>query len=121
MASQTPISGLDHSIFSELPGVIAMASDRPLARRTVVTPADLQSECFISLNAEDATRLALEKSLVRDGIKLWSIVETPYSTTACELAHCGVGVAFVHPGTIASGSQCAARGDLRIQSAGATK
>ncbi|WP_311769307.1 LysR substrate-binding domain-containing protein [Burkholderia sp. Bp9017] len=97
MASEMSPSGLEHSIFSSLPGVIAMAPDHPLARRTVVTPADLQSDHFISLNAEDVARQALEAMLARDGITLRNIVETPYSITACELARCGVGLAFVHP------------------------
>ncbi|SDE46366.1 LysR substrate-binding domain-containing protein [Paraburkholderia lycopersici] len=97
MASEMSTSGLDHSIFSALPGVIAMASDHPLAHRAVVTPADLQSDHFISLNKEDVTRRALEEALAREGITLRSIVETPYSISACELARCGVGLAFVHP------------------------
>jgi DNA-binding transcriptional LysR family regulator len=97
MASEMSVSGLEHSIFSALPGVIAMAPDHPLAHRPVITPGDLQSDHFISLNAEDVTRRALEELLVRDGVRLQSIVETPYSITACELARCGVGLAFVHP------------------------
>ena len=97
MASEMSPSGLEHSTFSSLPGVIAMAPDHPLARRAVITPTDLQSDHFISLNAEDATRRALEETLARDGITLRSIVETPYSISACELARCGVGLAFVHP------------------------
>ncbi|WP_322025123.1 LysR substrate-binding domain-containing protein [Burkholderia sp. BCC1977] len=97
MASEMSPSGLEHSIFSALPGVIAMAPDHPLARRTVVTPADLQSDHFISLNAEDVTRQALEETLADDGITLRTIVERPYSITARELARCGVGLPFVHP------------------------
>ncbi|HDR9481797.1 TPA: LysR family transcriptional regulator [Burkholderia aenigmatica] len=97
MASEMPTSGLEHSVFSALPGVIAMAPDHPLAQRAVVTPADLQSDHFISLNAEDVTRRALEAALAHEGITLRTVVETPYSISACEFARSGVGLAFVHP------------------------
>jgi DNA-binding transcriptional LysR family regulator len=97
MAAELAVEGLEHSRFSKLAAVVAMAPNHRLARKKTLVLQDLQSEHFIALNAEDATRRQLEHKLKQLGVKLNIVMETPYSITACELARCGVGLALVHP------------------------
>jgi DNA-binding transcriptional LysR family regulator len=97
MADELDVSGLEHSEFLRVPGVVALAATHPLARKPLIEPADLAAHPFIALNPEDAGRRRLEAMLHEQGHEVSPILETPYSNTICELAMRGLGMGLVHP------------------------
>jgi DNA-binding transcriptional LysR family regulator len=99
MADEITIIGLERSPFIEMPGVVVMTSDHPLAGRSIITPQDLTEHQFIALNPEDASRRRLETALSEIGLSLRPILETPYAFSVCELALQGLGIGLIHPMT----------------------
>lgn len=97
MADELSVTGLEHSKFMTLPGVIVMAAQHPLARKAILKPDDLVSHPFIALNPEDAGRRRLEQALRASNKVLRSVIETPYSNSVCELALRGVGIGMANP------------------------
>lgn len=97
MADELSVAGLEHSVFVRTPGVIAMPSRHPLARKKVIEASDLVEHPFIALNPEDASRRRLEAALHGAGLNLRPMLETPYSNSVCEFALNGVGIGMVHP------------------------
>ena len=77
--------------------VCVVRRDHELARREVVSPADLAPYSFIGL--ERGTRLgeAVRDSFRRAGASFSFNVEVRYCNTACVLAETGVGAAIVDP------------------------
>ncbi|MDR6738649.1 DNA-binding transcriptional LysR family regulator [Herbaspirillum sp. 1173] len=97
MADELSVSGLEHSQFMSVPGVIVMNDRHPLAGKPVITADDLLEHPFIALNPEDASRRRLEQELMLQGKVLRPILETPYSNSVCEFAMRGVGMGMAHP------------------------
>jgi len=77
--------------------VCVVRRDHELARKNVVTPADLASYPFIGL--ERGTRLgeAVRESFRAAGVPFSFSIEVRYCDTACVLAESGVGAAVVDP------------------------
>jgi DNA-binding transcriptional LysR family regulator len=77
--------------------VCVVKRDHELARKDMVTPADLAPYPFIAL--ERGTRLgeAVRDSFRRAGVPFNFAVEVRYCNTACVLAESGVGAAVVDP------------------------
>jgi len=97
MADEVSTIGLEHSIFSRLHGVVAIPVSHPLARRTVIEPADLNGQPFIALNPEDTSRRQLQGALDKYSVVPSVVIETPYSVSVCELVQQGVGLGLVNP------------------------
>jgi DNA-binding transcriptional LysR family regulator len=97
MSDEMSMTGLEHSVFSKMPGVAVMNADHPYAAKRSLKPDDLGATPFIALNPEDSNRRRMESLLDNLGISLKPLVETPYSHTVCELALSGVGIAVVNP------------------------
>lgn len=97
MADELSVTGLEHSKFMSLPGVIVMAARHPLARKAVLGLGDLVDRPFIALNPEDASRRRLEQAMRSEDKELKPIIETPYSNSVCELALRNVGIGMAHP------------------------
>jgi len=97
MADELPVESLEHSVFLEIPGVIVMHARHPLVRRKLITPDDMAAHPFIALNPEDQGRRLLDKALAQQDLMLSPVVETPYSSSICELALRGVGIGMAHP------------------------
>lgn len=97
MADELPVSGLEHSEFLSVHGVIVMHAQHPLARKKIIDADDLVSFPFIALNPEDAGRRALERALSLENKVLRPIIETPYSNSVCEFALRGIGMGMAHP------------------------
>lgn len=97
MADELSVSGLEHSQFMSVPGVMVMSDRHPLAGKPVITADDLLEHPFIALNPEDASRRRLEQELILQGKVLRPILETPYSNSVCEFAMRGVGMGMAHP------------------------
>jgi DNA-binding transcriptional LysR family regulator len=97
MSDEMSMAGLEHSQFVSMPGVAVMSAQHPLARRSLITAAELADTSFIALNPEDSSRLRFEIQLEALGLTLRPLVETPYSHTVCELALAGIGIGIAHP------------------------
>src|SRR5690606_38257309 len=57
----------------------------------------LDHQDFIDMSPEDTSRHRLEILCVEREVKRNAVAETYYSSTACELALAGVGIALVNP------------------------
>ncbi|KAF1049823.1 LysR substrate-binding domain-containing protein [Xylophilus sp.] len=97
MADELSLSGVEHSEFLKVRGVIVMNAQHPLARKPLIETADLLEHPFLALNPEDSSRRRLEGGLRHEGKALRPIIETPYSNSICELALQGVGMGMAHP------------------------
>lgn len=97
MADEVSTAGIEHSVFARFEGVIAMPKGHALARKSCITPSDLDKQPFIALNPEDTTRRRLQAVLVSHGITPSVVVETPFAFTICELVCQGVGIGLVNP------------------------
>jgi DNA-binding transcriptional LysR family regulator len=97
MADESDVTGLNASVFYELPAVCVLPLRHRLARRRAVTPRDLVDEPFIALARGDRTRERIERVLAEHGVTPRVVVETPYGATQCALAAAGTGVALVNP------------------------
>ncbi|MFJ3460246.1 LysR substrate-binding domain-containing protein [Achromobacter spanius] len=97
MADELPVDSLEHSVFLEVPGVIVMHAHHPLVQRRLITLEDMAAHPFIALNPEDQGRIQLERALAQQDLMLSPVVETPYSSSICELALRGVGIGMAHP------------------------
>jgi DNA-binding transcriptional LysR family regulator len=99
IADEVSSAGLEHSVFARFDGVVALPLNHALARKQLITPADLANYPFISLNPEDAAGQRLTAIFDSHGIRPNIVVETPFTTSLCELVRHGVGVAVVNPVT----------------------
>ena len=97
MAEELSVTGLEHSPFAAVYGVIVMNAQHPLARKKILDANDLASHPFIALNPEDVGRRALDEALAAEGKSLRPVIETPYSNSVCEFALQGVGMGMAHP------------------------
>lgn len=74
-----------------------MPPDHPLAEKSVITPADLDGEPFVSLFRGDPIHQQLAVAFSKYGAH-WNIVaETEFFSTACELVEAGCGVGIIDP------------------------
>lgn len=96
-ADEIDRAGVDSQLFASFPGVIAMAPDHPLTRRTTLGPADLADIPLIGLTPEDRARRRFDQALTEAGISPSYIVETANSSTICALAMSGDAVGLVNP------------------------
>jgi DNA-binding transcriptional LysR family regulator len=97
LADELPLDGIEHSTFSEMPGVVVMPRGHALARLRVVRPAQLAETPFIALNPEDSSRQRLEAVLAQHDVRLRITAHTPYTASVCELALRGLGVGLANP------------------------
>lgn len=82
-------------LLAEVPAVIVLPENHPLAARETLAPKDLEGEAFVSLGHEDEARdlvdSLFESHLVRRAID----IETNISAAACALVAAGAGVTVV--------------------------
>jgi DNA-binding transcriptional LysR family regulator len=96
-ADEVDLSGVDHRIFGNFKAVCAIPAGHPMARLSVVRPADLDGVPFIALAPEDRARERMTRVFDEAGVKPQIIMETPSGSTICALALEGVGVGLVNP------------------------
>ncbi|MER9273111.1 LysR family transcriptional regulator [Mesorhizobium sp. M0074] len=102
-ADEVDTSGVLHSIFTTPRAVCVMPKNHRLARKQIITPADLADEAFLALSPEDTARLAMDKILAAHGVRPRILIETPYGLTIAILAAKGMGIGLVNPSVIADG------------------
>ncbi|HWX49546.1 MAG TPA: LysR family transcriptional regulator [Roseomonas sp.] len=72
-------------------------TDHSLAQRTVITPADLPAQGFISLDGQARMGIALREAFQACRQPFNFSVEVRYCNTACVLVEAGMGAAVVDP------------------------
>ncbi|WP_202910626.1 LysR family transcriptional regulator [Teichococcus vastitatis] len=77
--------------------VCVFRSDHPLARREVVTPADLPARGFIALDAGTRMGAAVRGAFQAARQPFHFSVEVRYCNTACVLVEAGMGASVVDP------------------------
>ncbi|MFK8911208.1 LysR family transcriptional regulator [Streptomyces sp. YS-3] len=100
----SPVRGIEQRPVIELPWVLAVHADDPLARRGSVEPADLAGIRHIQLPADSRSRHHLDRQLTALDVTLASTTSVADWDTAILLAELGLGHAVVPalPGWTAS-------------------
>jgi DNA-binding transcriptional LysR family regulator len=80
----------------DLAGCCVLPPGHRLADRTVVGPADLAGESFISMAHGDGLRAAVDDAFADDDRRVMHF-ETPYGATICQMVGLGLGVGIVNP------------------------
>lgn len=97
VANEVDTTGLFSRRFSSFPAVVALYPGHPLEQRTSIAPADLHNQEFITLAPKDTVRVRVEAELAAAGASPKTIIETPLSTTVCELVAARLGCGIVNP------------------------
>ena len=77
------------------PFVVCMRQDHPLTALDEVTWKDLENYKLISVSRTSGNRLLLDKSIVRDQVKLNSFYEVQHLSTSLGLVETGLGLSIV--------------------------
>ncbi|WP_051966540.1 LysR family transcriptional regulator [Kitasatospora mediocidica] len=101
-----PARGVEQRPVVELPWVLAVSADDPLAGRNSIVAADLARIRLIRLPANSISRARMEEQLALQGVELASTTSVADWDTAVLLAELGLGHAVVPalPGRTAAGS-----------------
>ncbi|MFB4315354.1 LysR substrate-binding domain-containing protein [Actinomadura sp. 21ATH] len=91
----TPCDGVEQRPCVELPWILAVRVDDPLAHRESLTVAELAGIRHIDLPAHSTSRLSLERALERHGVRLESAAGVADWDTALLLAELGLGHAVL--------------------------
>ncbi|MFC9974979.1 LysR family transcriptional regulator [Spirillospora sp. NPDC127200] len=95
VTSGPPVDGIEQRTSCELPWVLAVRADDPLASRTSVDVAELAGIGHIELPEHSTSRLHLEGHLERHGVRLTSSTSVADWDTALLLAELGLGHAIL--------------------------
>ncbi|UXY11827.1 LysR family transcriptional regulator [Kosakonia sp. ML.JS2a] len=77
--------------------VCVMPQDHPLARKSVLTPADFHTENYISLSRTDSYRQLLDTLFNEHQVKRRMVLETHSAASVCAMVRAGVGISVVNP------------------------
>lgn len=97
LGDEADTSGLDASLFYEVPAVCAVPASHPLARKARISLRDLHDAPLIGLSATDPAQRRLELVLRQANVVPRTVIETPYSATQCSLVVAGAGLAITNP------------------------
>jgi DNA-binding transcriptional LysR family regulator len=90
-------SSCEIELLSEVAAVCVLPAKHRLAKKTSITPADLNGESFISLCHGDGTRSQMDEVFVRAGVERVLAIEAQYTAICCEMVRCGMGVTLSGP------------------------
>lgn len=93
------IPGVGAQSFLRSVGACVLPPGHRLAAKSVVEPADLAGEPFISLMLGDATRPRIDRLFEDAGVEREMAIETQYAMTICSLVMQGLGCSIVNPAT----------------------
>ncbi|EJO32090.1 LysR family transcriptional regulator [Achromobacter marplatensis] len=99
VADESELEGLRGHRLASLRAVAVFPAAHGLARLARVDFPHLADLDVIALNAEDGSRKRLDSLLRQAGLSLRVAIETPYSSTVCQLALAGHGVGIANPAT----------------------
>jgi len=99
VADESELEGLRGHRLACLRAVAVFPKAHPMARLKQISLARLAEADVIALNSEDGSRKRLDALLRDAGETLRVAIETPYSSTVCQLALAGHGVGIANPAT----------------------
>jgi DNA-binding transcriptional LysR family regulator len=99
VADESELEGLRGHRLASLRAVAVFPAGHALARLGAVDFSHLAGLDVIALNAEDGSRKRLDSLLRQAEQSLRVAIETPYSSTVCQLALAGHGVGIANPAT----------------------
>ncbi|WP_180900597.1 LysR substrate-binding domain-containing protein [Martelella soudanensis] len=97
VADEIDKTGVTFTEFARFRVAVAIPEGHPLERLDTVRPNDLAGHPFIALAPEDTTRAEAEDLFQAAGVKMKTVIETPYSTTICSMVAAGIGIGLVDP------------------------
>ncbi|MFO0993970.1 MAG: LysR substrate-binding domain-containing protein [Hyphomicrobiales bacterium] len=97
VADEIDQTGVVVSEFARFQVAVAVPDGHPLEGCATVRPQDLAGHAFIALAPEDTTRGEAEAVFQNAGVKIRTVMETPYSTTICAMVAAGIGIGLVDP------------------------
>jgi DNA-binding transcriptional LysR family regulator len=97
VADEIDTSGVDSRAFTNHRASCVMHRDCELARKELITPADLDGIPLVNYPPEDRWRQQLDEAFRAAGVRPRTVVETTYSATVCALVAQRVGVGFITP------------------------
>ena len=99
VADSVEASGLEHALFAQYVGVVALPAAHPLAKRGIITPKQTARYPFVALNPDDIVSVRLDAICRAHGVQLQTVVESSYTINLCELVRNRIGIAIVNPVT----------------------
>ncbi|MBY8608712.1 LysR family transcriptional regulator [Burkholderia arboris] len=84
--------------------VVVLRREHPLARRSVIRPADLAGLDLITLYKKSPANHLLVAAFAEANAQLNVAIEVTNSMSACYLVSCGAGIGLVHPEVLRSGA-----------------
>ncbi len=99
VADESELEGLRGHRLASLRAVAVFPAEHALARLGAIDFSHLAGLDVIALNAEDGSRKRLDSLLRQAEQTLRVAIETPYSSTVCQLALAGHGVGIANPAT----------------------
>ena len=97
LADEADTSGLDSSVFYDLPAVCVMPATHPLARQARRGASDQGEVARVAGSAADPPPRRLVAAMQAAGARPTIAIETPYSATQCALVLAGAGIAVTNP------------------------
>ncbi|MGV0908633.1 LysR substrate-binding domain-containing protein [Martelella sp. FOR1707] len=97
VADEIDKTGVTFTEFARFRVAVAIPEGHPLESLDTVRPNDLAGHPFIALAPEDTTRAEAEDLFQAAGVKMKTVIETPYSTTICSMVAAGIGIGLVDP------------------------
>lgn len=97
VADEIDRTGVAVTEFAQFRVMIALPDGHPLHACETVRPQDLADYPFIALAPEDTTRGEAEAAFQNVGVRVRTVMETPYSTTICAMVAAGIGIGLVDP------------------------
>jgi DNA-binding transcriptional LysR family regulator len=91
--------GLETHVLAQAPCVAAVATSDPLARKEVVSIADLMGRSLITMANPFRLRRRVDQALEAHGIQASKVIDTNAAMIALQLTACGAGVAIIEPVT----------------------
>lgn len=97
VADEIDRTGVEVADFARFRVAVAVPDGHPLESYETLRPEDLADHPFIALAPEDTTRGEAEEAFQSAGVKMRTVMETPYSTTICAMVAAGIGIGLVDP------------------------
>ncbi len=97
VADEIDRTGVVVADFAQFRVAVAVPDGHPLEANETVRPQDLAEHPFIALAPEDTTRREADAAFRNVGVKVRTVMETPYSTTICAMVAAGIGIGLVDP------------------------
>jgi DNA-binding transcriptional LysR family regulator len=91
--------GLEIHTLAQAPCVAAVATSDPLARKEVVSIADLAERLLITMANPFRLRRRVDQALAAHGVKASKVIDTNAAIVALQMTACGAGVAIIEPAT----------------------